>query len=80
MKAKGSVLSACGIVAVSFLACASRGVRDAGGIPVTEIRPDEKGWVNSTDIESQDMVRVSDQMARGILGCDRIAQAARVIM
>ena len=43
---------------------------------VVEMRPDEKGFVGGTGVESQDLVRVSDKIARGILGTPQIAGAA----
>ncbi|MBI5387144.1 MAG: penicillin-binding protein activator LpoB [Verrucomicrobia bacterium] len=54
--------------------CAS-GVKNPSGTPVTEMRPDEKGFVVGTGVESTDLVRVTDKMARGILGCAQIANA-----
>jgi PBP1b-binding outer membrane lipoprotein LpoB len=55
--------------------CASRGVRNPSGIGVTEMQADERGFVAGTGIESQDLVAVTDQMARSILGIPQIAQA-----
>ena len=55
--------------------CASSGVQNPKGIGVTELRPDEKGFVAGTGIESQDIVAVADQVARGILALPRIASA-----
>jgi penicillin-binding protein activator len=55
--------------------CASRGVRNPSGIGVTEMEADERGFVAGTGIESQDLVAVTDQMARSILGIPQIAQA-----
>ncbi len=54
--------------------CAT-GVKNPSGTPVTELRPDEKGFVVGTGVESTDLVRVTDKMARGILGCPAIANA-----
>lgn len=61
----------------AFLAgCATdAGVRNPSGVPVTEMRPDERGFVAGTGIESQDMVSVTDKMARSVLGTPAIAQA-----
>jgi hypothetical protein len=66
-----------GVAAVAALAggCASSGVKNPSGIPVTEMRPDERGFVAGTGIESQDLVAVTDKMARGILGIREIANA-----
>lgn len=65
------------IVALGLLVggCAS-GVKNPSGVPVTELRADEQGFVGGTGIESQDIVTVADKMARGILSLDRIATAA----
>jgi penicillin-binding protein activator len=57
--------------------CATSGVKNPSGTPVTEMRPDEKGFVVGTGVESTDLVRVTDKMARGILGCAPIANAAK---
>jgi PBP1b-binding outer membrane lipoprotein LpoB len=51
-------------------------VRNPSGVPVTELRPDERGFVAGTGIEAQDMVAVTDRMARSILGIPQIARAA----
>ena len=51
------------------------GVRNPTGVPVTEMRPDERGFVAGTGIESQDMVSVTDKMARSILGIPEVARA-----
>jgi penicillin-binding protein activator len=64
-------------VAISGLitGCASSGVKNPSGVPVTQMRPDEQGFVAGTGIESQDIVAVTDKMARGILGIDQIVNA-----
>jgi PBP1b-binding outer membrane lipoprotein LpoB len=54
---------------------ATEGVQNPSGVPVTEMRPDERGFVAGTGIESQDLVAVTDQMARSILGIPEIAAA-----
>jgi PBP1b-binding outer membrane lipoprotein LpoB len=54
------------------------GVQNPAGTPVTELRPDEAGTVRGTGIESQDLVSVTDKMARSILGIPQIAQARAV--
>ena len=58
--------------------CASSGVRNPAGVPVTQMRPDEQGFVAGTGIESQDLVVVADKMARSILGIPQIANAQGV--
>ena len=66
------------IVALLFSGCASEGVRNPSGVPVTEMRPDERGFVAGTGIESQDIVTVADKMAREILATPEIANAKTV--
>jgi penicillin-binding protein activator len=66
-----------GVVAGSALlaGCATSGVTNPSGVPVTEMRPDERGFVAGTGVESQDMVAVTDKMARSILSIPQIARA-----
>ena len=66
------------LVASFGAGCASSGVRNPSGTPVTEMRADERGFVTGTGIESQDLVAVTDKMARGILGIPQIANAQGV--
>jgi penicillin-binding protein activator len=54
---------------------ASEGVPRPAGTPVTRLNPDERGFVAGTGVESQDLVAVSDQMARGLVGIPQIAGA-----
>ncbi len=73
-----SRLLAAGLLAGSafFSGCATTaGVKNPSGVAVTEMRPDERGFVAGTGIESQDMVTVTDKMARSILGIPQIARA-----
>ena len=59
-----------------FLAgCASSGVSSPSGVPVTEMKADERGFVGGTGVESQDLVAVTDKMARSILSIREIANA-----
>src|ERR1041384_3267171 len=59
-----------------FAGCeTSAGVQNPSGIPVTEMRPDERGFVAGTGVESQDLVTVTDKMARSIVGIPQIARA-----
>jgi PBP1b-binding outer membrane lipoprotein LpoB len=67
--------SALTATAVLLSGCASSGVRNPSGVPVTEMRPDERGFVAGTGVESQDLVAVTDKMARSILGVKQIANA-----
>ena len=55
--------------------CASSGVKNPSGVPVTEMRADERGFVAGTGVESQDMVTVTDKMARSILSTPQIMNA-----
>jgi len=77
MKPKLSLLfPAVALGAVLLTGCASQGVKNPSGAPVTEMRPDERGFVAGTGIESQDIVAVTDKMARSILGIPEIANAS----
>src|SRR6266513_3545945 len=58
-----------------FTGCASSGVKNPSGIGVTEMRADEKGFVAGTGVESQDLVAVTDKMARSILYTSQIKSA-----
>lgn len=58
-----------------FTGCASSGVKNPSGVPVTEMKADERGFVAGTGVESQDLVRVTDKMSRGILSIGQIASA-----
>ncbi|HSH94261.1 MAG TPA: CsgG/HfaB family protein [Roseimicrobium sp.] len=55
--------------------CASSGVKNPSGASVTEMKADERGFVAGTGIESQDLVAVTDKMARGILAVPQVAHA-----
>lgn len=61
-------------VAGLLVGCAS-GVKNPSGIGVTQMNADERGFVAGTGIESQDLVAVTDKMARSILGVPEIANA-----
>ena len=58
-----------------FSGCANEGVPAPSGVPVTEMGPDQRGFVGGTGIESQDLVTVTDKMARSILAVPEIANA-----
>jgi penicillin-binding protein activator len=67
----------CAVAVVLLMAgCASSGVRNPSGVPVTHMNADEQGFVAGTGVESQDLVSVADKMARGIVGIPQIANAA----
>src|SRR5438093_1833776 len=63
------------VVAVMLTGCASSGVKNPSGIGVTEMRADEQGFVAGTGVESQDLVAVTDKMAKSILTTPQIANA-----
>jgi PBP1b-binding outer membrane lipoprotein LpoB len=52
-----------------------KGVNNPSGVPVVEMNADERGFVAGTGVESQDLVAVTDKMARSILGIPQIARA-----
>lgn len=58
--------------------CASSGVKNPSGVPVTQMKADERGFVAGTGIESQDLVAVSDKMARSILDTPQIKNAKEI--
>lgn len=58
-----------------FVGCASTGVKNPSGAPVTQMKADERGFVAGTGVESQDLVAVADKMARSILATPEIANA-----
>ncbi len=60
---------------VLITGCATQGVQNPSGVAVTEMRPDEKGFVQGTGVESQDLAAVTDKMARSIIGIPQIARA-----
>ena len=67
----------CSVAIAAFAAgCASSsGVKNPSGVPVTHMNADEQGFVAGTGMESQDLVTVTDKMARSILGIPQIANA-----
>lgn len=69
------ILSSCAAGAAFFAGCASSGVKNPSGVPVTQMNADERGFVAGTGVESQDLVSVTDKMARSILGIPEIARA-----
>src|SRR5215467_658219 len=66
------------IIAGLVSGCASSGVKNPSGVPVTQMRGDEQGFVAGTGVESQDLVAVTDKMARSILSVPQIANAQGV--
>ena len=63
------------VLVAIFTGCASSGVKNPSGIGVTEMRADEKGFVAGTGVESQDLVAVTDKMARSILDTPQVRNA-----
>jgi len=64
------------VALVAFVSgCASSGVKNPSGVPVTHMNADEQGFVAGTGVESQDLVSVTDKMARSILAIQQIANA-----
>ena len=64
------------LTAVALVAgCASSGVKNPSGVGVTRMNADEQGFVAGTGVESQDLVAVTEKMARSILGIPQIANA-----
>jgi PBP1b-binding outer membrane lipoprotein LpoB len=77
MNSSSRFLLLAGVTASSvfFAGCeTTQGVKNPSGVPVTEMRPDERGFVAGTGVESQDLVTVTDKMARSILGIPQIAR------
>jgi len=71
-----TTLLLCGAAVVALSSgCASQGVKNPAGIPVTHMTADEQGFVAGTGMESQDLVMVTDKMARSILSIPQIANA-----
>jgi len=67
----------CGAAMLALMpGCASSGVKNPSGVPVTHMNADEQGFVAGTGIESQDLVNVADKMSRSILSIPQIANAA----
>ena len=66
-----AVLAMAGLIS----GCATSGVKNPSGVPVTNMRPDEQGFVAGTGVESQDLVAVTDKMAHSILTTPQITNA-----
>jgi uncharacterized protein (TIGR02722 family) len=72
------VILSAGVASLFLMGCANKGVQNPSGVPVAEMKPDERGFVAGTGIESQDLVAVTDKMARKILSTPEIANAKTV--
>jgi PBP1b-binding outer membrane lipoprotein LpoB len=68
-------LAVAALPALLLTACQTPGVKNPSGTPVTEMKADERGFVTGTGIESQDLVAVTEKMARGIVSHPRVANA-----
>jgi len=55
--------------------CSTYGVRNPSGTGVTVLKADEQGFVAGTGVESQDIVSVTDKMARSVLETPQIQHA-----
>jgi PBP1b-binding outer membrane lipoprotein LpoB len=78
MKTFVRVLTLSPLAATAFFlgGCASSGgVQNPSGVSVVEVKPDERGTVAGTGVESQDLVAVTDKMARSIIAIPQIARA-----
>lgn len=68
-------LAAAGLIS----GCASSsGVKNPSGVPVTQMRADEQGFVAGTGVESQDLVAVTEKMVKSILNTPQVANAQSV--
>jgi len=70
------LITAGSLATVLFVSGCATGVQNPSGVPVTEMKADERGFVAGTGVESQDLVSVTDKMTRSILGIPEIAHAA----
>lgn len=61
--------------AIWISGCATSGVQNPRGTEVTELKADERGFVTGTGIESQDLVAISDQIARQLMLTPEIMNA-----
>src|SRR5439155_13292651 len=69
------VLAGLSAASAFWAGCTSQGVANPTGVPVTEMGASERGFVAGTGVESQDLVTVTDKMARSILATPAIASA-----
>jgi len=70
-----TLMAALALAGLAAGCASSSGVKNPSGIPVTQMRPDEQGFVAGTGVESQDLVAVTDKMARSILTTPQINNA-----
>ena len=67
-----SILGTLAVVLGLASGCSSSGVQNPSGVPVTVMKADEQGFIAGSGIESQDLVAVTDKMARSLLGTPEI--------
>ena len=70
-----SLVVTAAIAAAALIAGCASGVQNPSGVPVTRLNADEQGFVAGTGVESQDLVAVTDKMARSILAIPEIQKA-----
>jgi len=70
-----SLVVTAAIAAAALIAGCASGVQNPSGVPVTRLNADEQGFVAGTGVESQDLVAVTDKMARSILATPEIQKA-----
>ena len=70
-----SLAIAAATAAAALIAGCASGVQNPSGVPVTRLNADEQGFVAGTGVESQDLVAVTDKMARSILAIPEIQKA-----
>lgn len=70
-----ATLTSATLLALATTGCATHGVRNPSGNGVTVMKADEQGFVAGTGVESQDIVSVTDKMARSILETPSIQRA-----
>lgn len=75
MKTTSRFVLIAAVAAPAFFGGCATGVQNPSGVPVTEMKADERGFVAGTGVESQDLVAVTDKMARSILAIPEIARA-----
>lgn len=75
LSTKAGILAMAALTGALISGCASSGVQNPSGTGVVEMRPEEKGFVQGTGVESQDMVAVTDKMSRSILGIPEIVNS-----
>src|SRR4051812_965737 len=68
---------------LTLAGCASSGVKNPSGVPVTQMNADERGFVAGTGIESQDLAAGGGKKGRSIFyapGNSRAATTPRIVV